>query len=135
MAEGECSVDVDGVEVPGPYGTYSPKSIFGELGVLYSSTGAFTTSSTITAKTDSAVLFRASGAAVSNALNTMPVDDINDGPNKDGVEMRAIDRAIDQLSWTKSLYGGEITRQCQPIRFGSGANGMGQYWSKIYCQP
>jgi Cyclic nucleotide-binding domain len=108
VAQGECSVTVDGVQVPGPYGTFGPKSIFGELGVLHNTTRA----ATISAKTDSVVIFRAAGTAFHNSLSLMP----DSGDDKDPVDMRDIDRAIDQLSGTKSLHGGEIMRQYQPGR-------------------
>jgi Cyclic nucleotide-binding domain len=108
VAEGECSVTVDGIQVPGPYGTFGPKSIFGELGVLQNTTR----DATIYAKTDCVVLFRAAGTAFHNTLSLMP-----DGfDEKEPVDMRDIDRAISQLSGTKSLHDGEIMRQYQPDR-------------------
>eukprot|EP00797_Seminavis_robusta_P029777 Sro605_g174290.1 dependent protein kinase regulatory subunit (688) ;mRNA; r:21187-23250 len=108
VLEGECSNAVDGVEIPGPYGTYGPKSLFGELGILYNThhKGA-----TVSAKND-VVLFRATAEVFSSALSLMPDGD----DNRDEVDMKDIDRAIDQLSGTKSLHGGEIMRQYQPNR-------------------
>lgn len=121
VEQGECSVAVDGINVPGPYGTFKAKTIFGDLGVLTNTSRA----ETITAKTDNVTLFRASGADFVSAFSNNPrgVDgeDLTDSCVDDNAiveehDRRAIDKAIDQLSGTKSLYGGEITKQYQPSR-------------------
>ena len=119
VEQGECSVAVDGINVPGPYGTFKAKSIFGDLGVLTSTSRA----ETITAKTDNVTLFRAFGADFVTAFSKQPrggdgedLSDNDDNTAVDEQDRRDIDKAIDQLSGTKSLYGGEITKQYQPSR-------------------
>ncbi|CAB9498691.1 dependent protein kinase regulatory subunit [Seminavis robusta] len=106
VAEGDCTVIVDGKVVPEPYGTLKPKAIFGELGVLYNQTRA----ATICAKSDSVTLFRVNGATFKDILNHYFSRD-------DPETLYLIDQAIDQVSGTKSLYGGDIIRQYQSSRF------------------
>jgi Cyclic nucleotide-binding domain len=106
VAEGDCTVVVNGKLVPEPYGTLRPMAIFGELGVIYNRTRA----ATITAKSDAGVvLYRIHGDAFKTILNPFIADD-------DPELLRKIDNAIDQVAGTKTLYGGHIIRQYKPSR-------------------
>ena len=107
VAEGECTVLVDGKVVPEPYGTLSPKNIFGELAHLYNQTRA----ATISPKSDCVTLFRVNGDTFKTVLNRMAKND-----DEDPELLYKIDQAIMQVSGTKSLYGGDIVRQYRPNR-------------------
>jgi len=106
IAEGECTVAVDGKEVPEPYGTLKPRSIFGERGVLYKSPRA----ATISCKTDKVTLYRLDGDKLKRNLNE------NDYLILSNETDDLIDNAIQQVSGTRSLYGGDIIRQYKPNR-------------------
>ena len=108
VADGECTVIVDGKVVPEPYGTLKPGAIFGELGVLYSQTRA----ATINAKSDTVSLFRVKGETFKSFLNSKLLLSFNDDPEL----LEQIDQAINQVAGTKSLYGGDIIRQYKPNR-------------------
>jgi predicted membrane chloride channel (bestrophin family) len=114
IAEGECSVIVNGKVVPEPYGTLKAKSVFGEVGVMQSAPRA----ATISVKSDTAVLFRADGATFKSILGRGDDDDDENDPDrlKDLKDVEEINEAIHQLSGTKSLYGGSIIRQYRPNR-------------------
>jgi len=103
LAEGECTVQVDGVEVPQPYGTIGKNAIFGDLGVLYNETRQ----ATIMVKSDSVTLYRIYGDTFLNVLNKPP---------ESLVTMQQIDEAINQVSGTKALYGGDIILPYKPER-------------------
>jgi predicted membrane chloride channel (bestrophin family) len=105
VGKGECTVTVDNQVVPEPYGTLLPMSIFGELGVLYNSTRG----ATVTAKSDRVVLYRINGTTFNHVLNKQS----DDTPE----EFMQIDKAIQQVAGTKSLYGGDIIRTYKPNRF------------------
>ncbi|CAB9496030.1 protein kinase, cAMP-dependent, regulatory, type [Seminavis robusta] len=110
VAEGECSVFVDGNVVPGPYGTLSRKALFGELGVLYNAKRG----ATISVKSEQGVLFRAKGKEFANAFNQ---DTTEETPKPIDDELTKIDEAINQLSGTTSKFeGGEIIPQYKPSR-------------------
>jgi len=110
VGEGECDVSVDGIVVPGPYGVFKPKSMFGELGVLYNANRA----STVSAKSDQVVLYRAAGSAFTTAFHQEPPPKSS---KREERELKEIDKAINELSGTKTLYGGDIIRQYDPDRF------------------
>ena len=101
----ECTVTVDGVPVPEPYDTMAAGSIFGELGVLYQQKR----SATISAKspTSGTVLYRVYGAIFLKILNE-PTDKL--------ASMQEMDEAINQVSGTQALYGGDIIPPYQPER-------------------
>jgi predicted membrane chloride channel (bestrophin family) len=105
VADGDCTVVVDGNVVPEPYGTLKPGSIFGEMGVLYNQTRA----ATIVAKSDRVTLFRVDGYTFKRVLNRLASDDDPD-------ELSKIDQAINQVSGTKTQYGGSIIRQYKSNR-------------------
>ena len=106
VAEGECTVTVDGEIVPEPYGVLRPQSIFGELAVLYNSTRA----ASVIAKTDKVALFRIDGDTFKSVLNT--VQNTNDK-----LELEKIDEAIMQIAGTKSLFGGDIIKSYKSSRW------------------
>jgi len=99
VARGECTVFVDGKVVPEPYGTLKARAIFGEMGVLYNQTRA----ATVQSKSDSVALFRVNGDTFKSVLNQLTLS-FEDDPQL----MDKIDQAINQVSGTKSLYGGDI---------------------------
>jgi predicted membrane chloride channel (bestrophin family) len=103
VAEGECTVTVDGNVVPEPYGSLQPKAVFGELGVLYNERRA----ATVSAKSDSVTMFRIQGATFKNILNKPTVDLEN---------MQQIDEVINQIYGSRTLYCGDIIPQYQPER-------------------
>ena len=119
IAEGLCSVIVDGNGVPGPYGILARKSLFGELGVLYSTIRG----ATVLVKSDEgAVLFRAQGEAFTKCENLLlpsnPRTAGSDGTtaHPEDEHIHEIDEAINQLMGTKHYHGGEIIRQYEPGR-------------------
>ena len=103
VAQGECTVTVDGTVVPEPYGTLQPNFMFGELGVLYNERRA----ATILAKSDSVTLFRVDGETFKNILNK-PMAYLDN--------MQQIDEVINQISGSTTLYCGGIIPQYQPER-------------------
>ncbi|CAB9496031.1 Bestrophin-3 [Seminavis robusta] len=110
VAEGECSVIVDGNVVPGPYGTLASKALFGELGVFYNAKRG----ATIKVKSEEAVLFRAIGEEFAKAFNE---DSTKETPKPIDDDLTEIDEAINQLSGTTSKFeGGEIIPQYKPNR-------------------
>jgi hypothetical protein len=100
VGNGDCTVLVDGKVVPEPYGTLKPKAIFGELGVLYDDTRK----ATVTAKTDTVTLYRVNGDTLKSILNRSITS------SDDAELLGTIDHAINQVSGTTSLYGGDIIR-------------------------
>ncbi|GAX26970.1 hypothetical protein FisN_9Lh274 [Fistulifera solaris] len=107
LASGLCTVTVDGNVVPEPYGTLTPGSIVGELGVLFNTTRA----ATITAKTETVTLYRVDADTFKRVLNrVIPPADQSD-------LFATIDEAIKQVAGTKTLYGGDIIRQYVPSRY------------------
>ena len=107
VSEGQCSVDVDGVEIPRPYGRLNAKSIFGELAVIYNSTRA----ATISCRTPTVSLFRIPCDDFKNILNQkLP------SRRADIEELEEIDSVIREIEGTKSLYDGAIIRPYKPNR-------------------
>lgn len=103
VGDGECTVLVDGKVVPEPYGTLKPKAIFGELGVLYNQTRA----ATITAKSDTVSVYRVHADIFRSVLNHS---------QEDPQVLQQIDQAINEISGSKSRYGGDIIRPYKPNR-------------------
>lgn len=108
VAEGTCSVEVDGTLVPEPYDTLKPTDIFGELGVLYGDKRG----ATIAASTDTATLFRIDGRAFKDIL----LNRILDSENMDLETMQQVDWAINKVEGTIMNYGGNIIPTYQPER-------------------
>ncbi|KAL7545353.1 hypothetical protein ACHAWF_008704, partial [Thalassiosira exigua] len=103
LAEGRCEVVVDGSVVPGPYGAIGPGEVFGELGVLYSEPRA----STVRVASAAAAYYRARGDGVKESL----------GMSDEALaDLRAIDDAINRVSGTDALYGGDVILPYRPER-------------------
>lgn len=105
IKEGQCRVVVDQKVAPEPYGTLKPGAIFGELGILYESTRA----ATIEAKSLDVTYYRLRGDIFKTILN-QPTDSWS------WSDLKAIDDAINQVSGTNALYGGNVILPYQPQR-------------------
>ena len=109
VGEGQCVVEVDGKMVPPPYGILRPKTIFGELGIMYNQTRT----ATISCRTPTLKLFRIPGDDFKNILNQRIAADAE---NEDKEQLEAIDDVIKEIEGTKSLYAGAIIRPYKPNR-------------------
>lgn len=107
--EGQCAVEVDGKPVPRPYGVLGPKTIFGELGVMYNRTRA----NTISCRTPTLTLFRIPCDDFKNILNQRVTSAEEDTEIE---QIEAIDTIIQEIEGTKSLYDGAIIRPYNPNR-------------------
>jgi len=109
IAEGECTVEVDGNVVPRPFGKMGSGQIFGELSVLYSGTR----SATILTESESVILFRILGDTFKDILD--PCRNVD----YDLETMQEIDGVINEL-WDCNIYGGrgagDIIPQYKPER-------------------
>lgn len=103
IAEGECSVIVDGEMVPEPYGTMKSGLVFGDLAVLYNETRA----ATVQSKTETMKYYRIDGDVFQRIVNTS---------NESLESMKEIDILINQVSGTLSLYDGDIIPPYKPER-------------------
>ena len=112
--QGDCSVKVDGKDVPHPYGILRAKALFGATEVQYNQTRA----STVTCRTPTLLLFRISSAEFKNFLNQrVHVTDSPDAQDEeDPAEMELIDSVIQEIEGKKSLYEGNIIRPYKPHR-------------------
>ena len=99
-----CTVTVDGVQVPEPYGTMEAGSIFGELGVFYRQTRKATISASTSPLT---IIYRVAGHVFLRILHKPP---------EKLASMQEMDDAINQVSGTQALYGGDIIPPYQPER-------------------
>ena len=106
LEEGECSITIDGEEVPDPYGTMKGGSMVGELALLLGKDRA----ATVKAKTN-VVAFRLDRASFKYFMAgpLVKAEDIK-------TEIRQIDHAIDKISGVNTRYGGDIIRQYKPSR-------------------
>ncbi|KAK1743540.1 bestrophin family protein [Skeletonema marinoi] len=106
LEEGECSITIDGEEIPGIYGTMRPPAMVGELALLMDKDRA----ATVIAKTN-VVAFRLDRASFKYFMTgpLVKAEDIK-------TEIRNIDHVIDQISGVKKRYGGDIIRQFKPSR-------------------
>ena len=102
LKEGECSITIDGEEIPGIYGTMRPPAMVGELALLMDRERA----ATVIAKTN-VVAFRLDRASFKYFI--VKSEDIK-------AEIRNIDHVIDKISGIKTRYGGDIIRQFKPSR-------------------
>ena len=101
--EGECEVVIDGNTIPDPYGTIQPATVFGELSFLYDMSRA----ATVRVRSDVLQYYRVDGRLF---------HDIMSKPKEDLKSMQAIDAAINQVSGTDSLYGGDVIQKYKPER-------------------
>ena len=104
VAEGKCQVLVDGNEVPDPYGTIGPEELFGELGILYEETRA----ATVSASTSSVTYYQILGETFKSVLRS------NSNRSWRTSTLQEIDEAINQVSGTHALYGGDIIAPYNP---------------------
>lgn len=104
IVEGKCQVLVDGNEVPDPYGTIGPEEIFGELGILYEENRA----ATVSASTSSVTYYQILGDTFKSILRS------NANRSWCTSTMQEIDEAINQVSGTHALYGGDIIAPYNP---------------------
>lgn len=113
IAEGECSVIVNGKVIPEPYGTLKAKSMFGELGIMQNNPKA---PATIQVKSDKATLFRANRTDFKQVL--YDAADFNSDDDDSCYEMLLdeIDEAINQVTGTKEQHNGHLIKQCEPRR-------------------
>lgn len=106
IGSGECSISIDGEELPDPYGTMTNGSMLGELALLYNS-GRL---ATVKAKTD-VEAFKLNKSSFKYFMNQLPTEE------KDiKKELRSIDLVIDQIAGVKTKYGGDIIRKFKPSR-------------------
>lgn len=106
IAEGECSISIDGQDLPDPYGTMTPGSIIGELALLYDSART----ATVTCKTD-VYAYRLDVKSFKTFLSSNSSDE-----EILKAELKKIDSVLDKLSGVKTRYGGEIIRPFKPSR-------------------
>jgi predicted membrane chloride channel (bestrophin family) len=106
VANGKCTVSIDGQQLPEPYGTMTKGSMVGELAMLYDAARA----ATVTAGTDVTV-YRLDVGSFNHFVRSQPekVEDIK-------TELTKIDKVIDQISGMKTRYGGSIIREFKPMR-------------------
>ena len=112
VGEGQCLAEVDGKVVPEPYGILRPRTIFGELGIMYNRTRA----ATVSCRTPTSTLFRIPCADFKSILNQRIVSVVGDDDAADQEELEALDNAIKEIEGTKSLYDGAIIRPYKPHR-------------------
>jgi len=107
IAEGECTVIVDGQLVPEPYGTMGPGEIFGDMAVLYDEVR----SATVIAKntTDTVTLYRVDWDTFKDILSKS--DEATDTK-----AMQEIDEVINQVAGSSTLYKGNIIPPYKPER-------------------
>mmetsp|Transcript_13803 Transcript_13803/g.18469 ORF Transcript_13803/g.18469 Transcript_13803/m.18469 type:complete len:259 (-) Transcript_13803:1195-1971(-) len=103
IADGQCTINVDGKTIPEPYGTLSRGKIFGEIGVLYNQPRA----ATIFVQSETAILFRVDGYTFQDILKKR---------RKDLQQMKQIDSIIYEIEGAKTLYSGKIIPPYQPER-------------------
>ncbi|KAL9188941.1 hypothetical protein ACHAXT_011431, partial [Thalassiosira profunda] len=108
LADGECSVTIDGKTLAEPYGTLSAGTLFGELAMLYNVPRA----ATVEAKTD-CVLYRVNRRTFKYFLNSQQPQEREDVK----AELREIDSAIDKIAGVKTRYSGSIIRPYKPQRW------------------
>ena len=117
VAKGQCSAQVDGVEVPRPYGILRPQTLFGELGIMYNQTRQ----ATVICRTPNCSVFQIPGDAFKTILNQRSSSTAEDatGNVDENVLLQEDDdiaNAIKEIEGTKSLYGGAIIRPYKPNR-------------------
>lgn len=103
---GECSVSIDGKQLPEPYGTLTKGGSFGELGMLFGSSRA----ATVVASTGGITAYRLDKRSFNHFMET------NEGTHVKE-EVREIDLIIDEISGVKARYEGDIIRRYKPNRF------------------
>lgn len=107
LRSGECTVAIDGKQLPDPYGTMSEGTILGELAMLYNNPRA----ATVSAKED-CKLYRVDRQTFRYFLdNQLPRE-------KEDLmaELKVIDDAIDKIAGVEMRYQGDIIRQFHPNR-------------------
>jgi hypothetical protein len=106
LEEGECSIIIDGENLPDPYGTMRRGAMVGELALLLDKDRA----ATVTARTN-VVAFRLDRDSFKRFMAgpLVKAEDIK-------TEIRKIDQAIDQICGVRTRYGGDIIRQYKPSR-------------------
>jgi len=105
IKEGQFRVIVDQKWVPEPFGTLKPGAIFGELGILYNSTRK----ATIEAKSLDVIYYQLQGDIFKRILQE-PTD------SRSRSAWEEIDNAINQVSGTNALYGGNVILPYKPER-------------------
>jgi hypothetical protein len=106
LEAGECSITIDGEELPDPYGTMKRGAMVGELALLMDKDRA----ATVKAKTK-VVAYRLNRTDFKKFISgpLVKADDIK-------TEIKKIDQVIDKISGVKTRYGGDIIRQYKPAR-------------------
>mmetsp|Transcript_14770 Transcript_14770/g.31531 ORF Transcript_14770/g.31531 Transcript_14770/m.31531 type:complete len:573 (+) Transcript_14770:66-1784(+) len=104
ISEGQCRVVVDEKVVPEPYGIIGPGAFFGELGILYESTRT----ATVKANRD-VTYYQLPGDLCKNIVQD-PMD------SQSWSDIKEIDDAINQVSGTNALYGGNVILPYKPER-------------------
>jgi hypothetical protein len=120
IASGTCSVAVDGMVLPEPYGTSGSGTLIGDLAVLYGTPRA----ATVHAKTDVKV-YRLHRADFHHFMDHTAADrdeksssftSTSNRAEKVKRDIREIDRIIDRISGVKTKYDGDIIQQFKPSR-------------------
>jgi hypothetical protein len=105
--DGECTISIEGKQLPQPYGIMGKGSMLGELALLYDSGRA----ATVTAATHVSA-FRLSRDSFKTFLNHLPQQE----EEKIKTKLLKIDQVIDKISGVKTRYKGDIIRKFKPMR-------------------
>jgi len=116
IANGTCSIAVDGKVLPEPYGTIGSGSLIGDLALLYGTPRA----ATVRAKTDVKV-YRLHRADFHHFMDYAAADRDEKSSSSSRAEkvkrdIREIDSIIDRISGVKTKYDGDIIQQFKPSR-------------------
>lgn len=106
LEDGECTISIDGKELPHPYGTVGRGTVLGEDALIYQKERA----ATVVAKTDVSA-WRLPLEAFQYFMNVVQT-------KEEDVEAKLleIDRVIDRISGLKTSYGGDVISRFQPAR-------------------
>lgn len=107
VTNGECTISIEGQQLPEPYGIMGEGSMLGELALLYDSGRAATV--TAATKVSAFRLSRESFKSFLNDLSSQDEDNIK-------TELLMVDQVIDKISGVKTRYNGDIIRQFKPMR-------------------
>ena len=122
IANGTCSVSIDGKRLPHPYGSMGMGSMIGDLALLYGDCRA----ATVQCDTKSVTVYRlhrsdfyyhldANNREITNSTATAAASNINIGKEIQK-QVKEIDGVIDEISGVKKKYDGSIIRQYRPQR-------------------
>ena len=102
-------MNIDGKDLPDPYGTLSPGNHFGELGMIYDEPRT----ATVSAYTNVG-LYRISREAFQEVCNEEAIE--SEGIKGITEEMKKINGTIDILAGVSTRYGGDVIKPYKPDR-------------------